>query len=267
MGPEVAVCVGDLVSAMERLAPLRLAAEWDNVGLLVGDRKADCQRVMTCLTITDSVVEEAVEKRADLIAAHHPLPFQPLKRITTDTVYGNYLWRLIGNGTAIYSAHTAFDSAELGINQQIASGLRLRDVKPLEPLAEQPDLGAGRFGGLPQKLSAGELAGLAGQVTGAGSVKFVGERDKTVSRVAIGCGSGGSFLRAAAKAGCDALVTGEANFHGCLEAESLDIALVLVGHYASERFAMEWLARHLQAEFPACLVWASESEKDPICVL
>lgn len=259
--------VGDLAAAMERVAPLRLAADWDNVGLLVGDREADCRRVMTCLTISDSVVEEAVEKRVDLIVAHHPLPFQALKRITTDTSYGNYLWRLISNRTAIYSAHTAFDSAESGINQQIATGLSLQDVKPLEPLAEKPEWGAGRFGGLPQKLSAAELARLAGEVTGAGSVKLVGRRDKSVSRVAIGCGSGGSFLRAAAKAGCDALVTGEANFHGCLEAEALEIALVLVGHYASERFAMEWLAGHLQAEFPTCLVWASESEKDPISVL
>jgi dinuclear metal center YbgI/SA1388 family protein len=267
MGAGSCIRVGDVAVAMERVAPLCLAAEWDNVGLLVGDRQSDCSRVMTCLTITESVVDEAVEKQADLIIAHHPLPFQSLKRITTDTVYGKYLWRLIGNCTAIYSAHTAFDSAESGINQQIAAGLGLRDIKPLEACAELPGLGAGRLGWLPQSMSAKELARFAGTITGAASVKLVGDRRTDVSRVAIGCGSGGSLLGAAVKAGCDAFVTGEANFHGCLEAEAHGVMLVLVGHYSSERFAMEWLAGHLQVEFPGCLVWASESESDPIRVL
>ena len=73
-------------------------------------------------------------------------------------------------------------------------------------------------------------------------VGLIGEDDRPVSRVAVACGSGGSFLAAARDNDCDCLVTGEANFHTCLEAEAGDIGLVLVGHFASERFAMEQLA-------------------------
>lgn len=256
--------LGAVVGSLQQLAPLSLAAEWDNVGLLVGDRQLECARIITCLTITDAVVDEALDEGASLIVTHHPLPFRPLKRITSDAVYGRHLLRLTRNGTAVFSAHTAFDSALRGINQQWAEGLGLDKSGPLEPDATSADVGSGRFGELKQPISLESLAAFAGQFSSSACVKFVGEATTMVSRVAIACGSGGSFLPAAIQAGCDALVTGEATFHSCLEAEAEGIALVLVGHYASERFAMEWMAGWLQAEFPACQVWASRRECDPL---
>ena len=69
---------------------------------------------MTCLTITPDSVSEAVDKNADLIVAHHPLPFKPLKKITGDSVPGQLLLRLIENKIAVFSHHTAFDSAATG---------------------------------------------------------------------------------------------------------------------------------------------------------
>ena len=104
--------------AMAELAPLRLAEDWDNVGLLLGDRSSDVRRVMTCLTITPGVVEEAVRERVDVLISHHPLPFKPVSKITSDTVVGKMLWQLCRGGVAVYSAHTSFDSATGGINDQ-----------------------------------------------------------------------------------------------------------------------------------------------------
>lgn len=219
---------------------------------------------MTCLTVTDSVVAEAIEQRVDLLVAHHPLPFQAQRRITSDSTYGRYLLSLISNGTAIYSAHTAFDSAERGINQQWADGLSLTRVVPLQPCGAAPHLGSGRWGCLEHPTTAEALASSAGRFSNSSAVRIVGAPTAAVSKVAISCGSGGSHLSAAIGAGCDAFVTGEATFHSCLEAEAARVALVLVGHYASERFAMEWLAAWLQAEFPACQVWASRAETDPL---
>ena len=66
------------------------------------------------------------------------------------------------------------------------------------------------------------------------------------------------------RVGCELLVTGETNFHTCLEAAALGMALILPGHYASERFAVETLAEHLQRQFPATAVWASRTEQDPL---
>lgn len=103
---------------------------------------------MTCLTITPwKSADEAVAGRAGLIVTHHPLPFRPAARLTTDTPDGRLLLRLIESGVAIYSPHTAFDSAAEGINQRLATGLQLTEIDVLVP-GSQPPLGAGRYGQL-----------------------------------------------------------------------------------------------------------------------
>jgi putative NIF3 family GTP cyclohydrolase 1 type 2 len=92
----------------------------------------------------------------------------------------------------------------------------------------------------------------------------VGEDDLKIRKVAVACGAAGQFIDQARRVGCQALVTGETNFHTCLEAEATDTGLILPGHYASERFALEYLAEVLQAEFADLTVWASRDEADPL---
>src|SRR5262249_45637717 len=111
--------VADLSDFLDAFAPPALAAEWDNVGLLVGDRAQKVDRIRTCLTITPPAAAEATRERADLIVTHHPRPFKPLKRLTADQPAGRILLDLISAGIAIHSPHTAFDSAAAGINQQL----------------------------------------------------------------------------------------------------------------------------------------------------
>ncbi len=254
-----------ICQALARIAPLRLAESWDNVGLLVGDRSESAERVIVCLTITPAVVDEALSDNANLIVVHHPLPFKPLQRITTDSIAGSMLLRLIRSGVAIYSAHTAFDSASEGINQMWADALQLQDIQPLVA-AEQDDhgLGSGRCGKLSKPMSLQSLVVAAANQVGATAPRRVGDADQIVNKVAFACGSGGSFLAAARRRGCDALITGEATFHTCLEAESSRIGLGLLGHYWSERFAMQRLAEQLASEFSELSIWASRGESDPI---
>jgi len=95
---------------LDSFAPTRLAEDWDNVGLLVGDPEIEAEKVMTCLTVTPESASEAIEKNVDLIVSHHPLPFRPLKRLTTETVASRLLWDLVRAGVSIYSPHTGFDS-------------------------------------------------------------------------------------------------------------------------------------------------------------
>jgi putative NIF3 family GTP cyclohydrolase 1 type 2 len=96
---------------------------------------------------------------------------------------------------------------------------------------------------------------------------MVGNTEQTIQRVAVGCGSAGGFLEAAKKAGCDLFVTGESNLHTCYEAESLQMGLILAGHYATERFHVETLAKILAREFPTLKTWASQSEREPTVVV
>ena len=275
-----------VVRFLETRYPLSLAESWDNVGLLVGDAAAPVRRIMTCLTVTPESCREAIEQKADLIVTHHPFPFQPLRQLTTATTTGRMLLQLVRAGIAVYSAHTAFDSAASGINQQIAEKLGLRDIETLYPSRcdetvsatgnqapqgtenSQVPQGTGRIGTFLQTIPLSQLVGQTAALFGLQVLPYVGQAEKMVRRVAIGCGAAGEFLEQAKQRHADAFLVGEAKFHQYLEASAHDIAMILPGHYASERFAVEQMAEQLATQFRDQIeppfVWASRNETDPV---
>lgn len=257
--------VGDVAECLEQFAPSALAEDWDNVGLLVGDRDWPADRIMTCLTITAETVAEARAGKANLIVTHHPLPFHPLKTITTDTTVGRLLLDLITSSIAVYSPHTAFDSARAGINQHLAIGLGLHEIRPLVATVDSDaDVGTGRCGTMGVEVSLKDVVDRVKNFLGIQRLQVVGSDDQMVNRVAIVCGSGGSFLQTAIDQGCDCLITGETTYHTCLEAAARGVALVLPGHFASERFALLSLADYLADLLAGVEVWASRAEQDPV---
>ena len=259
------ITIADIAAFLESFAPRRLAADWDNVGLLAGDPQLAVTKIMTCLTITPASAAEAIRAGAELIVTHHPLPFHALKRLTTEQTPTRLLWQLARAGVAIYSPHTAFDSAEAGINHQLAEGIGLQNIQPLVPAKNDPTgLGSGRYGKLPAAVSLRELAKTLQRFLKIDGLHVVGADDARVQTIAVACGSAGSFLGDAARAGCDTLVIGETQFHTCLEAEATGVNLLLPGHFASERFACERLAEVLQGSFPQLKIWPSHDEADPL---
>lgn len=256
---------------LERFAPSQLAESWDNVGLLIGDRDQVVEGVVTCLTVTPEVVDEAIEADADLIVTHHPMPFRALKRITSSDTVGQMLLKLIKHGIAVYSPHTAFDSCAEGINFQLAKAMGLSDIQPLIPVdllgvsGPTSQVGTGRWGTLESKNTPlATVAEKAKQATKASMVKVVGRSTAEIKTIAIGCGSAGELLTSAIEKKLDCLILGETSFHTCLEAKAQNIALILVGHYASERFAVEQLASVLGSAFPTANVWCSRKDVDPV---
>ncbi len=361
--------VAAVVDFLEQFAPLDLAADWDNVGLLLGDRDAPVERLLTCLTVTPETVAEAVEAGVGLIITHHPMLFRPVKRLTKATSEGRMVLALIRAGVAVYSPHTAFDNTEGGINDLLARRLGLLDLAVLRPQAgprpckivvfvpdadlvrvsdalfaagaghigqysqcsfrlagtgtffgseathptagqkgrreevsewrlevlcpearvefviaalrrahsyEEPAYdvyplraqlsarGEGRLGRLPRSLSLSELAQTFKVQVNAAAVQTVGDPNRAVERVAIACGAGGEFLADAVRARADVLMTGEMRFHDYLAAQAQGLALVLPGHYATERVGVEDLAVRLQAQWPDLPVWPSRRERDPV---
>jgi putative NIF3 family GTP cyclohydrolase 1 type 2 len=174
------------------------------------------------------------------------------------------LWDLIRAGIAVYSPHTAFDSARSGINQRLAEGLGLSDIGPLVSDRVDTKLGTARFGFPEGSATLGQIAARLKDFLGLSGVHLVGEPKMPVRAVAVACGSAGDLLSEAQRAGCDCFVTGEARFHTCLAAEALGMGMILAGHFASERFAVEQLAEVLAAQFPSAKVWACRAERDPI---
>lgn len=264
---------GEVLAFLRDLAPPFLSEDWDNTGLLVGSESREVSRVLTCLTLTPDVAEEAVERNVQLVVSHHPLLFRPVQKIVDATAEGRILLQLIEAGIAVYSPHTSYDSARSGINQQLAESLSLESIQPLRAFTgesdESPDeaaagLGAGRYGDLPEVVSLAELVETTKQALGVSNTQFVGDPSRRVKRIGTACGAAAEFMRDAAKVGCDVLLTGEARFHACLEARTLDIQLIIPGHYATERPAMENLACLLGERFPELSVSASQVESDPV---
>lgn len=269
------IVLKQVVEFLRSFAPVGLAESWDNVGLLIGDPAAEVSAILTCLTLTPDVAEEAIDRQCQLIVSHHPVLFRPTQRLTAETHEGRMLLSLIQFGISVYSPHTGYDSAMDGINAQLARLFHLREVQPLRVATmtssgstaagvASPPLGSGRWGTLAAPCSLRELIAQVKSGLSVTTLQFVGDLDQPIQKLGIACGAAADFLHDAARVGCDALLTGEARFHACLEARNEQIALILPGHYATERPAMEHLATVLQSQFPTLAVQASQRESDPI---
>jgi dinuclear metal center YbgI/SA1388 family protein len=125
--------VREITAALEKLAPVELAEEWDNVGLLVGRFEQKVSGVLLSLDLTPETVEEAKNLSHNLIITHHPPIFKPLKNLRLDQPYGRLWEELLKNELSVYTLHTNYDRSANGLNHFLAGLFNL--VKPL-PIAE-----------------------------------------------------------------------------------------------------------------------------------
>ncbi|MBN9519596.1 Nif3-like dinuclear metal center hexameric protein [bacterium] len=360
--------VADFAAVLNAFAPTQTAADWDNVGLLLGDPSASVTRLMTCLTVTPDVADEAVREKADLIVSHHPILFRGAKKLVAGKGEGDVVLPLARAGVAVYSPHTAFDNCHGGVNDILCRRLGVVNAAPLRPregprevklavfvpdadLAKVSDAlfaagagvigkyeqcsfrlagkgtffgtddtnptigqkgrreeadewrlevvvpeskvagavramraahsyeepafdiyqlkaglfgGEGRVGELPKPATLGELATRARAELGTASVQVVGDLSRPVKKVAVACGAAGEFLVDSIRAAADVFVTGELRFHDALAARAAGVGVIVPGHYATERPAVEELAAKLAGDFPGLSAWASRVERDPL---
>ncbi len=256
--------VSEVCEYLDQLAPVELAEDWDNVGLLVGRRTSRVQRIMTCLTLTPDVASEAVEQGIQLIISHHPVLFRGAKRVSDESREGRMLLDLIEAGVAVYSPHTRFDSAQQGVNQRLAEAFGLVDISAIRACESLPGLGSGRTGRLGTPAPLKEFLDTVRRVSDSRYLEYCGDDEAVVSQVGVACGSAAEFLDDAVSLGCDTFVTGEARFHSALDARGRGVNLILLGHYSSERPAIEWLAAQLGEVLTGVDVTASQVECDPL---
>lgn len=126
----------EIIQLFEQFSPKNLAMEGDKIGLQIGRLNRKVDRVMIALDVLESVIDEAIEKNVQLIIAHHPPIFRPLKNIHTDTVQGRMIEKLLKHEIAVYAAHTNLDVAKGGVNDWLAEKLGLEDAEVLVPTIE-----------------------------------------------------------------------------------------------------------------------------------
>lgn len=128
--------VQDVINHLEALSPLAYAEDFDNVGLLVGDKNAKLSGVLVTLDTLETVVEEAIEANCNLIVSFHPIIFKGLKALTGNTYVERVVIKAIKHNIAIFSMHTALDNSVLGVNNMICDKLGLINRQILIPQAQ-----------------------------------------------------------------------------------------------------------------------------------
>ena len=128
----------EIIEALEQAFPKHLSYEGDPIGLHIGTLNKKIERIMVTLDVLENVVDEAIEKNVDLIIAHHPLLFRPIKNIFTDDTQGRLIQKALKHNIAIYGIHTNLDIGEGGINDYLANSLNLEDCKIMDVTYEEP---------------------------------------------------------------------------------------------------------------------------------
>ena len=246
--------IKDVAELLAKLAPPESAEEWDNCGLLVGNREAYVTAALTCLDVTDAMIAEAKAAGANLMVCHHPVIFHPVKQVLA----GSLVHKLITEGISVIAAHTNFDAAPGGLADKLASVLEL--IGPETPNGS-PYI---RVGLLPRVMDARELAVYAAERLGSKEIKFVPVSNKSIKRVAVCPGEGGDFLSAAVNVRADAYITGEVKHHILLEAANIGITLVLAGHYDTEKFFAKLVADYLSVRLPDVRIARAKSDANPV---
>ncbi|RNA70555.1 Nif3-like dinuclear metal center hexameric protein [Alteribacter keqinensis] len=127
-----------IIQAFEAFSPKHYAVEGDKIGLQVGTLNKPVKKVMVALDVIEPVVDEAIEAGVDLIIAHHPIIFKPIKSLRTDQVYGRTIEKLVKHDITVYAAHTNLDVAPGGVNDLMAEALGIKEAEVLVETFEDP---------------------------------------------------------------------------------------------------------------------------------
>ncbi len=251
--------IDDILGVLRGLAPEETALEGDPVGLLIAGESDDVTKVGVCLDATPEIAARAALEGVELVVAHHPLIYHPLKRLGKDPV-SHSVATLVKAGIGLYAMHTNWDRAAGGINDTLAQVLELQEVRPL---GAEGGPALPRIGDLASPRPLADFAKFVEGALNCGGANALrvgmGDPDRMILRVAV-CGGAGAFLAEAAQAaGADAFVTSDVRHHEFWEASSRGLALLDAGHEATETPGMRVLARRLPPLLTGVeVVWLGE---------
>lgn len=256
--------INEIYAYLDEVYPFRTQEKWDNSGLLIENFKMECSKVLLTLDINHSACYEAECKEAELIISHHPVIFEPLKRIS----YNNPVYRLVECGIAAICMHTNVDKSPNGTN-----GVILRKISERFELEGEPEifedcgdgLGIGWVCELKEKIDRKAFAAGLKDIFGCTVIRMNTHGKRMITRFAFCSGSGGSMLGSAIERDCDAYITGDVKHDVWIEANNRHITLFDCGHFHTENLVLEELRYVLEKKFPQLDVEISELSTDP-CV-
>jgi len=249
--------ISEIINKIEEFAPLSLAEDWDNTGLLSGDLKIETKGVIICLDINETVLDKCIETDSKLCICHHPFIFNPITRLNYDNPYSSLLGRFIKNDIVIYAAHTNLDSCVGGVNDCLAKKLGIEVIETFLPSEIRLDFtkgvvpGIGRIGVLKGNRKLFDFYKDLNRNLGIKGCGINFDSDKDIDRILV---VGGSYdfewNKDVLDMNVDLVISGEIKHHDMMFFQRYKIAAIAAGHDASERIILKPLADYLENKFP-----------------
>jgi len=257
--------IKEVIQHLENRFPLQWQEDFDNSGMQCGDKEQEITGALVCFEFSDKVIEEAISLGANLVVAHHPLIFgNGLKKIEPTDRVGRMVCKAIENKLVLYSMHTNVDSGIGGGNYAFADKLKLQNTKVLDPKslddANNGRVGLGQVGELSTPMPVPDFVQYVKDCLGLKVVKYAGQIERLVKKVAVCGGAGSSLIRQAMQAGADAYVTGDIRYHDFFITDN-QMLIVDVGHYEGEHFIKDILYAELKENFCNFAIHFSKLDK------
>lgn len=234
---------------MEEMAPVVLKESYDNVGLMLGDLDDRVSIVLVALDCTMEVIEEAKNLGCNLIITHHPLLFNKPTTITTETLLGKKIIKLIQSNINVYSSHTNLDIVSGGLNDIITELLGFNSWEIIESSmqnASNKSNGIGRLVTLEKEWTLKELCEHVKVSLKLDCLKYAGQDNMPLNKIAIVNGSGQDYFKAAKLKGADCIITGDTTYHHVSDYIEDNLAVIDAGHFETEWPSMQVTAREIQ---------------------
>ena len=229
--------VGELELKLDEAIPFAWAEEWDNVGLLLGDRSVPVHGMAVALDPSIEAMKTALDHSCSVLITHHPLIFHPLKQIDCAEGPGAQIAFAIRHGLTIFALHTNWDVAPGGVNAAIAQALTLQEIRPLIP-STAGAWGSGAAGKFPHPLNLVKCGAAIRDAMHLSRLELHGDMKTTVSTLALCGGSGGAFCPDAVAYGAEAYFTADMKYHERMDSLDKGISLFIADHGEMERFSL-----------------------------
>ena len=257
--------IKEVLQFLEGKFPLQWQEDFDNSGMQCGDKEQEITGAVVCFEFSDAVLEEAIQLKANLIVAHHPLIFgNGLKKIEPTDRVGRMVCKAIENRLVLYSMHTNVDSGVGGGNDAFAQKLKLQNARVLDPKTVEGEynglVGLGKVGELPHGMSVADFIAYVKDCLGLQVVKYAGDIQRPVKTVAVCGGAGSSLIRQAMRSGADAYVTGDVRYHDFFIPDN-QMLILDVGHFEGEHFIKDILYAELKENFSNFAIHFSKMDK------
>jgi len=245
----------EIYECLDHIAPFDFQEEWDNSGLILGDMDSEVKRILITLDVTDEVVRQALQSKADLIISHHPLIFSSVLKINSEDFITARILKLANNGINYIAMHTNMDTTGLSDVANEIMGLKKERAIEVNINCDNEMIGIGSIGKFVDdkknevNITLRDAVIRTKEGFGSDIVKVYGNLDTVIKKAAICTGAGKSMIEECIKQKCDLLITGDITYHAGLDAYLQGLNIIDAGHFKTEIVFVDLMMSFFEMNF------------------